>query len=99
MKTITQRVLETVLRLGTCSIEQGIAAVGKYVSASLASAYWRKDRRYNTKRNKGGGKRTDQRGIRIIVTNALYHLTHQGRIRRVDRGVYAAPLPKLFESA
>lgn len=99
MKSFRQRVLEAVLRLGTCSIDQVIAACGRYVSSSQAAACCRRSLRYERTRKKKVSMRKENSGVRMVVNAVLVTLFKYGHIRRISRGVYAAPLPKLFQLA
>lgn len=93
-----QRVLAVVLSTEEVSISQVLATVGRYIDASHAYTAGRRLRRNlpNT-----GSKRRElvDRGRRHIVSHALCRLRKLGKVRRVRRGVYGPPLPRIFKAS
>jgi len=102
-ETLRNRTLKAVLALGECSVNQVLRAVGRYVSAATAAAAGRRKRK---EARKAGEKETPPRrqrslevlGRRQCVLHALRSLAQSGEIRRMRRGVYAPPLPRIYTS-
>lgn len=99
-------VLACVLNNGIITIDQVIARVGRDISASQAAAAGRRiracQRREATKKGlRQGTKRSTavDIGRRQLIASALCHLCKSGKIRRVSKGCYAPPLPKLYKAS
>lgn len=95
-------VLAAVLELGECSVGQVVSKVGPSISAAQAASSGRRDRRSMANRKRGSGVpkvKLADRGISRLVVESLARLAGLGRIRRVSRGVYAPPLPKIFRAS
>lgn len=95
--SLNQRVLDAVLDLGECTTRQVVAVVGKYVPATTVNKYVKMGERYEQKRAKTNKKNvmSYHSALRQAVTDKIKQLVEQGKIRRVSRGVYAPPLPKI----
>ena len=93
--TNRQLVLNAVLKLGECSVSQVVAEVGGKISPAVAMMNSRRDAR----RRKKGGKFTSPMvsGLRLMVSDVLCQLCKKGSIRRVGKGVYAPPLPRIAD--
>lgn len=81
--SVRDRVREAVTRLGTASVDQVLAVVGKSLPMSSVAAAVR-----NTKRQGWLGD-----GARLLVKNALASLARKGEVRRLSKGVYAPVEP------
>lgn len=90
-----QLVLREVLKHDQATVSQVLAAVGKSISASKAAAV---GRRIRSGKSSGRVSVVDL-GKKHMVNHALCELLRAGKIRRVGKGVYAPPLPRLFKTA
>jgi hypothetical protein len=100
--SIYRLVLEAVLRLGRCSISQAVAEVAWAIPPVQAAAHGRRERRYNAKQVTGAGvarrkMSLTELGKRVMVKDYLVKLCKRGEVRRVGRGVYAPPEPRLYK--
>lgn len=105
-------VLSYVLDHNEVTIDQVVGALSRHLSAAKAAAAGRRrrkssclftsTRRKNQRRTNAVKKQRNNLeaiGKRAIISEALSALYRLGRIRRVQRRVYAPPPPKLFETA
>jgi hypothetical protein len=103
--SLRTRVLEAVLGLGECTLGQVTAVVGRHIAASQAATAYRRCRKAERRRCLPGAptRKTPaeplERGRRCLVTEALVRLCREGKVRRPRAGLYAPPLPRLFNSA
>lgn len=100
MKSFRQLVLEAVLA-GAATVDNVLAKVGNDVSAARAAVAARREQKKDRKRGRPMRRTVHasvSRGQRIAVTEALRRLCDGGKIRRVSRGVYGPPVPKLFQA-
>jgi hypothetical protein len=101
-KNLSKRLVQALLDHGECSTTRLIGFVGSSIPAAEAAAYARTQYKHDLKRHniKAGGVHTAawfvQNGRRVKVIAALKSLALRGKIRRVRRGVYGPPLPRLF---
>ena len=98
--SLRQAVLEAVLRLCECSCRQVVAEVSHAIPAAQAATAGRSRYRHDTRRGK---KRRPSDVAALVVAGrsqavreALKKLASRRKIRRVRRGVYAPPAPKLY---
>jgi len=103
--SLRTRVLEAVLGLGECTPSQVTAVVGRHIAASQAATAYRRVCKTERKRCPPGARTRKspaeplERGRRRLVAEALLRLCKEGKVRRLRPGLYAPPLPKLFNSA
>lgn len=95
---LRQRVLAVVLSTEEVSISQVLAAVGRYIDSSHAHAAGRRLRRNLPNTGKKRWELADF-GRRHLVSHALCKLRKLGKVRRVRRGVYGPPLPRIFKAS
>lgn len=108
--SLSKRCYDAVVKRGEVTISQVLGVVGRFISPSQAlrqgkiylrshskPAPSRKRRAVNPDSEIYTISRITEIGRRQVVNNALRHLTKKGSLRRTAPGVYAAPLPKLFE--
>lgn len=98
--TDRQKCLDAVLALGECTVGRVAYRVGPFISAAQCATWGRDYRKRSLKRGRKAFKVSlVATGLREIVTNALQELAAMGKLRRVARGVYAPPLPKIFKAS
>lgn len=110
-KSFRSIVLQYILAHGECSIGRVVGGVGKHITATQATrAAMRRIKSTRKRKNKlcrGIGNRAGERkeytheelillGKKIMVGETLCDLYKTGLIKRVGKGVYAPPDPKLF---
>lgn len=92
-RPIRSYVLATVLKLGQCTTAQVLAQVSRHISAAYAAQHGRSRA---TRTISGRSTNLIEQGRKRIVSNTLYRLRHDGKIRHVAHATYAPPLPRLF---
>ena len=83
---------------GEVTTSKALGALGRFISAARAATAGRRCRRHSSK-GSGGKVALVDLGRRHLITSALCNLTNDGRLRRVRRGVYAPPPPRLLVTA
>lgn len=102
MKSLRRRVVDAVLA-GASTIREVLAVVGCTISAAQAATAGRRNsKRQGVTRAKLGYKprpvpprQRDVQGRRVLVNEALIRLVKAGELRRLGRGRYGPPLPKI----
>jgi hypothetical protein len=103
--SLRSRVEAAVLALGECRAAAVVARIGRTIPAAQAATAGRKKRRYTAKQHQGRTRPKQRKhdlvalGKSCLVVQTLVRLYKDGRIRRVKVGVYAPPLPRLYETA
>jgi hypothetical protein len=89
-----------VLALGQADISTILAHVGRKISVSKAMAAQRRSYRDKARRRGHPVRPVVPAQVRVgrrkMVCEVLCHLVQQGRLRRIGRGLYAPPLPKIY---
>lgn len=101
--SLRELVLGAVMRLGECRAVDVVADISAQIPAAQAATAGRKRRRseakYRRERRPRRRHTLESLGRQRLVAESLWRLLQHGKIRRVRRGVYAPPLPKLFDQA
>lgn len=97
------RIRTLVLQLGRCSIGQLLSILGDSICADEAMTAYRRQRRFHKKGRKPATGRPSMTvelcvvsGKKRLIAERLGRLCKLGIIRRVERGVYAPPLPRAY---
>jgi hypothetical protein len=101
-----RRVLQTVLSREETTIGQVIAAVGRHIDAVSAVRAIQRVFRYGGQRGKFNvtnpiytAEHLAYLGRKELIRVCLSRLAREGKIRRIGRGVYGPPLPKLHHES
>ena len=105
--SFTQKVLATVLQLGEANTRQVLAVISKDIPAARAAIVGRTRAALKIK---GGRLRRNPKALKDtaflvdlgkydIVHNALLFLVSRKRLRRIRKGIYGPPLPKLYKAS
>jgi len=92
-------VLAECLHRGEVTAAQLQGIIGRHIPAAQAATAARRLIRHWRSTKPAHYKPLLDIGKRHLISNVLCHLRRQGKLRRLRRGVYAVPAPKLFRSA
>jgi hypothetical protein len=101
--SLAERVRLVVLDLPEATVGQVLARVARHIPASQAVTAGRRRVTHDHRRGADGLRspiytlsHLAERGRRTLVGEALKRLARSGKIRRVARGLYGPPLPKVL---
>ncbi len=95
---ITRLIEAFVMKKGQCTISCVLAEIGPRISASQAASRARTNDRCKHNTYPRTSHQLCSAGRRIVVVTSLADLVRQGRLRRLARGVYGPPRPRLYRS-
>ncbi len=87
---LSHRILKVIEELEKASANDIVPKVRKYVSAAQAAIYNRLWIRMRKMKNE---KFNYERGVRILIAKILTQMCKRGKIKRIQRGVYAPMTP------